>query len=149
VSKSTGEFHQAKWSVDGHRPECKECRREEGKRRYAEKREHILTKAAEWRAANPERVRTHARRKNQHLRTSVIEGYGGACACCGEDEPKFLSIDHICGGGTQERKTVPSTTLYRRLIKEGFPRDRYQLLCHNCNMAKGFYGACPHQLKAA
>jgi hypothetical protein len=27
----------------------------------------------------------------------------------------------------------------------GYPKDRYQLLCHNCNMAKGFYGLCPHQ----
>ena len=30
------------------------------------------------------------------------------------------------------------------LKKLGYPKDGYQLLCHNCNCAKGWYGACPH-----
>jgi hypothetical protein len=30
------------------------------------------------------------------------------------------------------------------LAKHGYP-DTFQLLCHNCNLARGFYGTCPHQ----
>jgi hypothetical protein len=37
--------------------------------------------------------------------------------------------------------------MYLRVRSLGFPKDLYQLLCHNCNQAKAWYGACPHQLK--
>lgn len=30
-------------------------------------------------------------------------------------------------------------------IKQNFPKDEYQLLCMNCNFAKGLYSGCPHQ----
>jgi hypothetical protein len=29
------------------------------------------------------------------------------------------------------------------LARNGFP-DGYRVLCHNCNMALGQYGYCPH-----
>lgn len=81
------------------------------------------------------------------LRKCVMEFYSGGkfeCACCGELEERFLSIDHINGGGHKHRKTI-KCNLYWWLIKNKFP-DGYQVLCHNCNMAKGLYGKCPHQL---
>lgn len=28
--------------------------------------------------------------------------------------------------------------------KNNYPKG-FQVLCHNCNLAKGFYGKCPHQ----
>lgn len=33
------------------------------------------------------------------IRSEMIAAYGGCCACCGETEPAFLSLDHIGGGG--------------------------------------------------
>jgi hypothetical protein len=30
------------------------------------------------------------------------------------------------------------------LITNGFPSG-FRTLCHNCNMAKGLYGTCPHE----
>lgn len=36
---------------------------------------------------------------------------------------------------------------YVHLKKIGFPKDRYRLLCYNCNMSRGRYGYCPHQLQ--
>ena len=36
------------------------------------------------------------------------------------------------------------SAIYRWLIKHKFPPG-IQVLCHNCNLAKGYYGACPHQ----
>lgn len=86
------------------------------------------------------------RRYAMKIRTQVLEHYGNRCACCGETENHFLSIDHINGGGTEHRKTIGSRNIYRWLWKNNYP-DGFQLLCYNCNLAKGFYGICPHQEK--
>jgi hypothetical protein len=34
---------------------------------------------------------------------------------------------------------------YMWLKRQGFPRDDFRLLCHNCNHARGSYGHCPHE----
>ncbi len=34
--------------------------------------------------------------------------------------------------------------LYRWLRNQGWPQG-FRILCHNCNMARGFYGRCPHE----
>jgi hypothetical protein len=100
-----------------------------------------------WYARNKERHRELVRQGYQRVRAEVIQAYGGACVCCGESTPEFLGIDHIYSDGGDERRKLKLTgaTLYRRLRREGFPKDRYHLLCHNCNQAKGYYGVCPHQ----
>lgn len=33
---------------------------------------------------------------------------------------------------------------YSWVINNNFPSG-HQVLCHNCNLAKGFYGECPHE----
>ena len=66
------------------------------------------------------------------------------CACCGETEVEFLGIDHIDGDGAQHRREVLPSRIYRWLIKNKFPAG-IQVSVHNCNLAKGYYGACPHQ----
>lgn len=81
------------------------------------------------------------------LRYEVLNHYSKGtpcCVCCGEDQYEFLSLDHIEGGGNQHRQEVPH--VYRWLKRNEFPIG-YQVLCHNCNLAKGFYGECPHQVK--
>lgn len=84
----------------------------------------------------------------QELRKSVIDGYGGICACCGENLYEFLSIDHKEYRACEERKKFGSllttTQLCLRIIREHFPTT-YQILCHNCNMALGIWGYCPHR----
>lgn len=67
-----------------------------------------------------------------------------ACKCCGENTYEFLSLDHVNNGGTQHRK-LSKGRIEPKLVKAGFP-EGFQVLCHNCNMAKGFYGKCPHQV---
>lgn len=89
---------------------------------------------------------------NAQARNDVLLAYGGKCACCGEMTPEFLAIDHIFNDGAKERresKRSSGSAFYMWLRKNGFPKDRYQLLCHNCNMAKGFYGQCPHERERA
>ena len=99
-----------------------------------------------WRAANPERTREINRNTDRRLRESVIDGYGGACRCCGETTYAFLTIDHVDGGGSVERRDFPGQGKFlRRLRDEGFP-DRYRLLCWNCNSGRAVNGGiCPHE----
>lgn len=79
------------------------------------------------------------------LRVKSLEFYGGKCVCCGEDKIEFLGIDHISGGGNTHRKELKKQGLniYEFLRKNKYPKG-FQVLCHNCNLAKGFYGKCPH-----
>ena len=86
------------------------------------------------------------------IRFKVLNHYGGIppkCQCCEEKEIKFLSIDHINGGGNKHRKTITKSgkggNMHWWLLKHNFPKG-FQVLCHNCNMAKGFYGNCPHKM---
>lgn len=82
------------------------------------------------------------------IKTDVFMAYGRKCACCGESIPLFLALDHIKNdGGKHRRETGYITTQMYRLVRRlGFPKDTFQLLCANCNFAKGHYGMCPHQL---
>lgn len=81
----------------------------------------------------------------RRLREEVISKYGGLCACCGETEIKFLCIDHVNGGGNEERRNTKASSFYYRLKRDPVSPD-YQVLCHNCNFAKTAYGKCPHKL---
>jgi hypothetical protein len=82
------------------------------------------------------------RDRDRQLRLTALNLYGAKCTCCGEKEIDFLAFDHVNNDGYKERK-VRGHRLYWRLIKHR-PTD-IQIHCHNCNMAKGFYGICPHQ----
>ncbi len=81
------------------------------------------------------------------IKLSIIEGYGGYCKCCGEKEYFFMTIDHINGGGRKELKEfrLQGKSFYSFLIKQKFPKDKYRLLCYNCNCCAGLYGKCYHE----
>jgi hypothetical protein len=87
----------------------------------------------------------------EHLKLDAFNAYGGAkCACCGEDELVFLTLDHIEENGAEHRKELGgrncgSTAQYRWLKKNDYPPG-FQVLCFNCNVAK-YRGGCPHQRK--
>lgn len=107
---------------------------------YANKRRNAR------RAARPgehaERVKLYHRR----LRAQVMAALGDCCACCGEREPIFLQLDHIGGGGVKHLKRIGSWVgVYREVRDAGFPKDKYRILCSNCNSAIGRYGTCPHE----
>jgi hypothetical protein len=97
--------------------------------------------------SNPERlakVTALMKRKRLETRVQVLEMYGSVCACCGEYRPEFLAVDHVNNDGTAQRKCHGGGYRYTKwLLSE--KRDGFQVLCHNCNSAKGFYGYCPHE----
>lgn len=93
------------------------------------------------------RVKSIRNERYHELRRTVVEGYGGACECCGEDHYEFLAIDHRYGGGAEERRRSTAYQMMTAIVVEGFP-PTYRLLCHNCNQARGYYGECPHEREA-
>jgi hypothetical protein len=99
----------------------------------------------EWRDRDPERAKTYQRDWHRQRRETVLEHYGGRCACCGEDSYEFLALDHANGGGEQHRAEVgQGSNMIAWIIDNDFP-EGFRILCHNCNQAIGYYGACPHE----
>lgn len=101
---------------------------------------------------NSDRGKEYARQYHidhkAHYKKIVFDYYGWECNCCDENVVEFLSIDHVNGGGSRERREehISGVRLYKKIIKEGFSED-YQILCMNCNFGKKITGTiCPHQL---
>lgn len=156
-------FHHHKGRKDGLHAWCIECKRigetDRNRRYYENNREKVINSSKvyaekhpekqharhhKWYLANKELSNQRSRENQQRLRKQVIEVYGGKCQCCGETQYEFLAIDHIDGGGREHRRQLKWGSVYRWLRDNGYP-EGFQVLCHNCNMAKAFYGICPHQ----
>jgi hypothetical protein len=112
---------------------------------YRKNAQAIRDRSNAYHAANKPAVLTRVKAKNRALKQAVIDAYGGSCECCGEATFEFLTIDHIDGSGHKHRKLVgKGRNVYRDLQQRGFPKEGFRLLCFNCNIARGFYGYCPH-----
>jgi len=86
-------------------------------------------------------------RERSVLKLRMLEAFGWKCQCCGEDNPFFLTLDHVKNDGASHRdQGYNEQQIYRIAQSEGWPKDRYQLLCMNCNFAKGHFQECPHVL---
>lgn len=80
----------------------------------------------------------------KEYRKFILNKYGHKCNCCGEDKFEFLAIDHVNNDGYKMRKDkISGYNLYLYIEANEFPPE-FQILCYNCNMAKGFYKKCPH-----
>jgi len=94
---------------------------------------------------NPEKRRTTKREYERKVYESIITAYGGKCFCCGEPRRVFLNIDHIHGGGNQDRKKCGGCSSWYRWIRRNKFPSTYRLLCANCNLAFKRLGSCPHK----
>ena len=126
------DFPKNKTRVDGLGEYCKKCHSD-------------VTLAIYHKGGDEEKLKRRTRM--QATRNEVLTHYGGRCACCGEEIIEFLGIDHINGGGYQHRKQIHGTSIYSWLKRNNYP-EGFRVLCHNCNMALGFYGYCPHKKEA-
>lgn len=147
VTKVLDEFYPDKSKRDGRHSVCKECAKADRKSRYAENPDKILQRNKQWIEKNPTYLSDKRRRDKQEM----IEAYGGRCACCGEDEYEFLTLDHVNGDGAEHRKVIGEGVgaIHRYLKRNSWPQDAFRLLCWNCNCSRGIYGFCPHTTKAA
>ena len=135
------------------------------KRWHQENKEKVIAKATKWNKRNRARrleIQANYRNKNSNYiksrnkeyrlryRELAIEYYSNGrkiCACCNEKVQQFLTIDHIDGGGNKHRKLIGIAgghNFYYWLKRNNYP-EGYQVLCMNCNHAKGIFGICPHQ----
>ena len=90
--------------------------------------------------------RRSRRERSAKRRQAALNHYGRACRYCGETTEIFLTIDHIDDNGATHRrqinngKTNCGVQIYHWLYQNNFP-EGFQVLCYNCNCAKGIYGA--------
>jgi hypothetical protein len=122
-----------------------------------------LVQTDEERTANQKKNRDKPESKENRLK--VLQYYSKrlsksdipCCNCCGlNSHIEFLTVDHIVG--RQEMDFEPElkklkymsklsgTALVIWIIKNNFPKG-FQILCHNCNQTKGYYGQCPLENK--
>lgn len=110
-------------------------------------KEEIRAYQKSWSIKNRGKKIRNTKKYRDGLRYKCLGYYSNGkfeCNCCFEKEIKFLAIDHVNDDGAKHRKEVGSNIMLW-LIKNNYP-DGFQVLCHNCNMAKAFYGVCPHKV---
>jgi hypothetical protein len=132
IEKDIVEFYNTTAYKDGKDTQCKACKNKYDKIR-------VMTWGREKRTKNQKDYKLR-------LRIKLLQAYGHICACCGETTDEFLELDHINGGGNRHRKSE-KRDLYQVAKLEGYPKDKYRLLCANCNHSLGMKGYCPHQRK--
>ena len=127
--------------------EQKEVVRAKARAYYWAHREERLRYARE---DNPAHKRDRVRKARTRLKDSIYEHYGSVCACCGETNRKFLTIDHVNGGGRGHRASLGPKGGSRLAVmydikKRDYPPD-FQILCFNCNCGRAHNGGiCPHK----
>jgi hypothetical protein len=156
VDRSLAEFSRNCRRSDGLDVHCRVCTRE---RMRLKRRRHLARGACaecgEPIAGSgsirycPRCVQRYAGRStafSRTLRAQVLRAYSNGsphCACCGEANWLFLTLDHIDNGGRAHRSRRGTQGVLRELKRDGFPIG-FRVLCFNCNLARGFYGTCPH-----
>lgn len=129
-------FNRNPSKKDGLTTECRSCNKKYCKEYYYKNRDKVNSQ---------NKVRGKIRYEEARLKCLTHYSNGTPqCECCKETKLEFLAINHINGGGNKERKEFKGARSYFEfLVKTDFP-DHLNVLCHNCNMALGFYGYCPH-----
>lgn len=125
-------FVKYKKSKDGLNFQCKKC-------------------TSEWRKNNRSTINKSNRKRLGDYKNNGIREYGGKCSCCGETQVVFLTIDHINNDAKQtdripgeKRRTCKN--LWEKLAILNYPKDKYRLLCFNCNSGRAINNnICPHQ----
>lgn len=136
--QKTKEYQKEKSKL--YRQKHKEQLKEYAKKWYQKHRKESNEYGKKWSKEN---------RANRKFSVFAIYSEGQPrCVCCGETVIEFLSIDHINNNAPEQKRQFKTegraySHLYKWLIDNNFP-EGYQVLCMNCNFAKGKYGYCPH-----
>lgn len=136
-----------RWKGDEYSSWCRVCNKKRWKGYYQKNKLRLKGKRnTYWNGLSKEQKEAKLKRTRDYYkkrRLEAIEKYGSKCVCCGETEIRFLEIDHINNDGAVHRKKMGSSRIINWLRKRNYPKG-FQLLCSNCNMAKGRFGECPH-----
>jgi hypothetical protein len=96
---------------------------------------------------DPAKWKQQCRDNARKRRAKLIAEMGGKCICCGETTFEFLQFDHVNDDGAEHRRQLGRANLNVSDIRRRLAD--FQLLCANCNFAKGTWGVCSHQLLTA
>lgn len=133
------------------RPYCVQCwtaSRREYQKAYTKRNAGKLTRYHADKYARTRDVQRMSRKRYyEKWKKIVFDRYGNECSCCGEAEPKFLTIDHVNDDGAEHRKEVSAgIVLFRWLVANDFP-ETFRILCFNCNSGRYHNGGvCPHEM---
>lgn len=96
-------------------------------------------------------LRARSKKRSAAVKAEMIAAYGGRCLCCGESEPRFLTIEHTNRDGAEHRKRLSKSRssgliIWLDLKRRGWPKDGFSVLCWNCNLATKNGDPCPHEV---
>jgi len=113
-------------------------------RRYKQNHKDTIKASSQmYYQAHKDEKRAYQRKYGRELKEKVLTYYGNgglACVRCGFSDSRALSLDHMNGGGRQEKISLGrmgGNSFYSWLVSEGYPKG-YQTLCMNCNIIKRF-----------
>lgn len=128
--------------------QCVGCRRASQRAYFARHREDLNIRRASHHAEHREERNAQQRERDARTKAACFIHYRNgalACSCCGEGTNEFLTLDHINGRKAMgHTRALSGPKLYRHLFTHNFPPG-FDVLCMNCNLAKGIYGQCPHK----
>ncbi len=115
----------------------------------ANNRAKLRARGKLYHAKNREKLRAKCQRFRDGWREAFMKELGGRCVCCAETYKPVLSFDHINGDGAQHRRKYGKGSKVSRLplgeLRRAHKSGEHplQVLCANCNVAKGTSDACP------
>ena len=150
--KSNDNFYKRTLSPDGLAYRCKECSSKYHKHYNLTYTKDRTKYFARYREENSQIIKLRIKQSNLNIKLSSFNAYGGpVCACCGETELLFLSMDHINNDGKQHRDAMKedghsNSYIHYWLREHGYPPG-FQVLCMNCQFGKDHSSdkTCPHK----
>jgi hypothetical protein len=145
---SYDEFYSHATNKNGLRGECKKCSYEVNRVWRNKNKEQFDNTTRNYVNKNREKIRKYQNGWHLNFKKILVDAYGGKCSCCGESEIRFLTLEHKNRGGSAHRKQVGGgRNVYQDVKRQGYPKDKYEILCFNCNCSQSNGQPCPHKNK--
>ena len=96
-------------------------------------------------------ARPRAKKRYDRVKRDYFTLYGNKCQCCGETNPKYLTMEHLRISRKEHISRIgyraSSIVMMTDAIKTDSERQLFGLLCFNCNCNDSYKKglACPHK----
>lgn len=96
-------------------------------------------------------ARPRAKKRYDKVKQTYLDFYGNKCQCCGETNPKYLTMEHLRISRKEHISRIgyraSNITMMTDAIKTDSERQLFGLLCFNCNCNDSYKKglACPHK----